>query len=55
MLVAVQTGLRLSEMTAPAGEPAQRIGWRPWGDPPWKSPTSSASTGRPGARHSVVT
>ena len=39
----------------PAGEIAARVGPPPWRTAPWRSPTSSAPMGPPGARRSAAT
>ena len=39
----------------PAGEPAALLRLAPWGNPPWRLPTSSAFMGPPGAPRSAAT
>ena len=45
----------LREVVSPLEMLAARVGRSPWGASPWRSPTSSAPTGPPGARRSAGT
>ena len=45
----------LREVVSPLETLPTLVGRRSWGAPPWRSPTSSAPTGRPGGKHSAAT
>ena len=45
----------LREVVSPLERLPARVGRSSWGTPPWRSPTSSAPTGPPGARRSAAT